>query len=45
MNVVVVDTDVASFLFKNHPVGSRYDPEIVGCVPLMSFMTVAELER
>jgi predicted nucleic acid-binding protein len=45
MNRVVVDTDVVSFLFKNHPIGNRYDPEVVGHIPLISFMTVAELER
>ena len=45
MNRVVVDTDVVSFLFKNHPIGNRYDPELAGRLPLISFMTVAELER
>ena len=45
MTEVVVDTDVVSFLFKNHPLGYRYDPELVGRVPLISFMTVAEVER
>ena len=42
---VVVDTDVVSFLFKSHPAGLRYDPELAGRVALISFMTVAELER
>ncbi len=45
MTRVVVDTDVLSFLFKNHPIGTRYDPELAGRVPLISFMTVAEIER
>ncbi len=45
MTEVVVDTDVVSFLFKNHPLGFRYDPELAGRVPLISFMTVAEVER
>ncbi len=45
MTEVVVDTDVVSFLFKNHPIGRLDDPELVGCVPLISFMTVAEVER
>jgi len=44
MTPVVVDTDVVSFLFKNHPIGLRYDPELAGRVALISFMTVAELE-
>ena len=37
MSQVVVDTDVISFLFKNHPIGSRYDPELAGRIPLVSF--------
>ena len=45
MTPVVVDTDVVSFLFKNHLLGTLYDPEIAGRVPLVSFMTIAELER
>ena len=45
MNRVVADTDVVSFLFKNHPIGRRYDPELAGRVVLISFMTVAEVER
>jgi tRNA(fMet)-specific endonuclease VapC len=45
MTPVVVHTDVVSFLFKNHPIGLRYDPELTGRVALISFMTVAELER
>ena len=45
MTPVVVDTDVVSFLFKNHPIGLRYDPELAGRVPSISFMTAAEMER
>jgi tRNA(fMet)-specific endonuclease VapC len=45
MSQAVIDTDVVSFLFKNHPIGKRYDADIAGHVPLLSFMTVAELER
>ena len=45
MTGVVVDTDVVSFIFKNHPVGSLYDPELAERVTLISFMTVAEVER
>ena len=45
MTQIVVDTDVVSFLFKNHPIGLRYDPDLAGRVALISFMTVAELER
>ncbi len=45
MSQVVVDTDVVSFLFKNHPLGQSYDPELAGRVAVISFMTVAEVER
>ena len=45
MNHVVTDTEVVSFLFKNHPIGKRYDSEFAGRVVLISFMTVAEVER
>lgn len=41
MTQIVVDTDAVSFLFKNHPIGHRYDPELTGRVALISFMTVA----
>jgi len=30
MTEVVVDTDVVSFLFKDHPIGQRYDPDLPG---------------
>jgi len=45
MTQIVVDTDVVSFLFKNHPIGLRYDPDLAGRVALISFITLAELER
>jgi predicted nucleic acid-binding protein len=45
MNQVVADTDVVSFLFKNHPISRRYEPDLAGRVALISFMTVAEVER
>jgi predicted nucleic acid-binding protein len=45
MTKVVVDTDVVSYVFKNHPFGSRYDSELAGRITLISFMTVAEMER
>jgi tRNA(fMet)-specific endonuclease VapC len=45
MTKVVVDTDLVSFVFKNHTFGSRYDPELTGPVPLVSSMTIAEIER
>ena len=45
MTQIVVDTDVVSFLFKNHPIGASYDPELASRLLLVSFMTVAEVER
>ena len=45
MNEAVVDTDVISFLFKNHPIGALYHLDLLGRTPLISFMTAAKLER
>lgn len=45
MNTVVVDTDVVSFLFKNHSLSVVYDADLSGRVGLVSFMTIAEVER
>jgi predicted nucleic acid-binding protein len=45
MTSVVVDTDVVSFFFKNHSIAALYDADIAGRTPILSFMTIAELER
>ena len=45
MSTVVVDTDVVSYLFKSHPVAFQYLPDLAGQTPVISFMTVAELDR
>jgi predicted nucleic acid-binding protein len=45
MSTVVVDTDVVSFLFKNHPFSSRYEADLAGQTLVISFMTLAELDR
>jgi predicted nucleic acid-binding protein len=45
MSGVVVDTDVASFLFKDHSSARLYDLEIQGRIAHISFMTMAELRR
>jgi predicted nucleic acid-binding protein len=45
MNAVVVDTDVVSFLFKGHPSASLYKDDLTGRALVISFMTLAELER
>src|SRR2546421_12337810 len=45
MTAVAGDTDVVSFIFKDHSLTSVYEPELEGQVAILSFMTVAELER
>jgi len=45
LNSVVVDTDIISFIFKNHPIGALYEADLAGRTLLVSFMTVAELDR
>lgn len=45
MTEIIVDTDVLSFLFKDHPVGRLYDSDVAGRAAGISFMTVADLER
>ena len=45
MNAVVVDTDIVSYLFKSHPIAFQYLPHLTGLSPIISFMTVAELDR
>ena len=45
MTEIIVDTDVLSFLFKNHPIGQLYDADVAGRAAGLSFVTVAEVER
>jgi predicted nucleic acid-binding protein len=45
MNAVLVDTDIVSYLFKSHPIAFQYLPDLGGRTPMISFMTVAELDR
>ena len=45
MTRVVVDTDVVSFIFKSHPIGAIYEADLAGCTLMISFMTLAELDR
>lgn len=45
MDAVLLDTDVFSFLFKQDTRAEKYSRDVVGCVPCLSFMTVAELTR
>ena len=42
---VVVDTDVVSYLFKSHPIAHLYLPHLKDRTPMISFMTLAELDR
>ena len=42
---VVVDTDVASYLFKRDTRGALYEPHLYGIPKFISFMTVAEMRR
>ncbi len=45
MASVVVDTDVMSFLFKRDSRAEWYRPHLTGKLLVLSFMTVAELDR
>jgi tRNA(fMet)-specific endonuclease VapC len=41
----VVDTDVISFLFKRDTRAKLYEPHLTGKLLVISFMTIAELDR
>lgn len=45
IDIVVVDTDVLSFLFKEDSRALLYHPHLAGRLMLVSFMTVAELQQ
>ncbi len=45
MPSIVVDTDVVSYLFKRDTRAGAYHKFLVGREPILSFMTLAELER
>lgn len=42
-NLILLDTDVASFFLKAHPFARDYFPLVEGKIAALSFMTVAEL--
>lgn len=44
-DVCVVDTDVVSFMFKDDTRSEKYRRYLVDWEPVVSFMTIAELER
>ena len=43
--VVVVDTDVVSFIFKQDTRAGQYRRHLLGKAPVVSFMTLAELDQ
>ena len=43
MNLILLDTDVASFIFKNSPLAKQYQYLLSGSILALSFMTVADL--
>ena len=43
MSTLLLDTDVFSFLFKDHPLAEAYRPHVRGRTLAISFMTVAGL--
>ena len=43
MKLLVVDTDVASYIFKWHPLAPQYVEVLRGNDPVISFMTLAEM--
>jgi tRNA(fMet)-specific endonuclease VapC len=43
VSALLLDTDVFSYLFKDHPFAEAYRPILKGHVLAISFMTVAEL--
>lgn len=42
---VVLDTDVFSYIFKKDTRAALYRPHLVGQLLILSFMTIAEVER
>lgn len=45
MPVVIVDTDVVSYIFKGDTRGDLYEPHLTNAIASISFMTLAELEQ
>ena len=43
MTAVVVDTNVVSYLLRNHRLAVRYEPHLRGKLLAVSFMTLAEI--
>lgn len=45
MNEILVDTDVVSYLLNRHSLAEEYEKLLIGYVPMVSFITVAEMYR
>ncbi|HKQ76716.1 MAG TPA: type II toxin-antitoxin system VapC family toxin [Blastocatellia bacterium] len=45
MKALIVDTNVASFIFKGDTRADLYTPHLADAVPGISFMTLAEMEQ
>jgi predicted nucleic acid-binding protein len=43
LNPCVLDTSVASLIFKNSPLAVRYRSHLTGATPILSFQTIAEM--
>jgi predicted nucleic acid-binding protein len=45
LNEILVDTDVVSYLLNRHSLAEEYEKLLIGYVPMVSFITVAEMYR
>lgn len=43
--IVIVDTDVFSYLFRDAPQADLYRPHLQGVIPALTFVTIGELYR
>ena len=43
MSILVLDTNIVSFLMRGHRLADIYRPHLEGCTLAISFMTVGEL--
>lgn len=43
MSILLLDTNIVSYLMKAHPIAQRYRPHLEGNTLAISFMTVGEL--
>lgn len=43
MTALLLDTNIVSYLIKNHPLAEQYRPKLTGNLLAISFMTVGEL--